>query len=84
MGSPTEFHSSMSRDGGKNRQNVKALYGVVGAGAIVLCGIIIIFCFIRRRRERVIATLALPLQTRNKVDESSDEEEIIMFKNKRL
>ena len=63
----------------KKNRNPKWLYDVAGTGSIdFLCRIVVVFCFIRRRRERVIASVALPLQTFNGKD-SSDEEEIIML-----
>ena len=67
----------------KTKRTPKWMYGAVGVGVLVTLGVIIfVFRLLRRRRERVIAAVALPLQTFG--EGSSDEEETVMFKSKQL
>ena len=81
----TTFFSRSTQSGIALKSNSKPIwfYGLVGVGVLVTLGVIMfVFCFLRRRRERVIAAVALPLQTFG--EGSSDEEEILMFKSKQL
>ena len=71
----TTFFSRSTQSGIALKSNGTPIwfYGLVGVGVLVTLGVIMfVFCLLRRRRERVIPAVALPLQTFG--EGSSDEE----------